>query len=60
MTIDRLKNLIRRDMEKFELYQAKDQLLEGYKDAAQGKYIKSSGDFKKDLQEFKRKEQNGW
>jgi antitoxin ParD1/3/4 len=55
-----IRDLIRRDMEKFELYQAKENILEGYKDAAQGRYIKSSGDFKKDLQEFKNREQNGW
>lgn len=48
-----IRDLIRRDMEKIELYQAKEQLLEGYKDAAQGKYFKSSGNFKQDLQEFK-------
>ena len=55
-----IRDLIRRDMEKIELYQVKEQLLEGYKDASRGKYLKSSGDFKQDLQEFKNKEQNGW
>jgi antitoxin ParD1/3/4 len=55
-----IRDLIRRDMEKFELYQAKEQLLEGYKDASQGRYIKSSGDFKQDLKELKNIEQHGW
>ena len=55
-----IRDLIRRDMEKIELYQAKEQLLEGYKDVSQEKYIKSSGDFKQDLKLFKNKEKNGW
>ncbi len=55
-----IRDLIRRDMENLELYYAKEQILEGYKDAAHGRYIKSSGDFKQDLKEFKNKEQHGW
>lgn len=55
-----IRDLIRRDMEKLELYQAKEKILEGYKDASQGRYIKSSGDFMQDLKEFKDKEENGW
>lgn len=55
-----IRDLIRRDMEKLELYNAKEQLLEGYKDASQGKYFKSSGDFMTDLKEFEDKEKNGW
>ncbi len=55
-----IRDLIRRDMEKFEFYQAKEQLVEGYKDADQGKYLKSAGNFKQDLQKFKHKEENGW
>lgn len=55
-----IRDLIRRDLEKFELYQAKEQILQGYKDASQGNYFKSSGDFKQDLQEFNNREQNGW
>jgi antitoxin ParD1/3/4 len=55
-----IRDLIRRDMEKIELYQAKEQILEGYKDLSQGKYFKSSGNFKDDLKEFKHKEKNGW
>jgi antitoxin ParD1/3/4 len=55
-----IRDLIRRDMEKLELYQAKEQLLEGYQDAAQGKVFKSSGDFKSDLKIFKNKEKNDW
>ena len=55
-----IRDLIRRDMEKLELYQAKEQLLEGFKDASGGKYIKSSGDFRQDLKKFKNKEQTGW
>jgi antitoxin ParD1/3/4 len=55
-----IRDLIRRDMEKLELYQANKQLLEGYKDASQGKYIKSSGNFSDDMKEFENKEKNGW
>ncbi len=52
--------MIHRDMEKFELYHVKKQILEGYRDASQGKYLKSSGDFIKDFQELENKEKNGW
>ena len=55
-----IRDLIRRDMEKTELYLAKESLLEGYKDASQGKYFKSSGSFESDLEEFNKKEQSGW
>lgn len=55
-----IRDLIRRDMEKLELYQAKEKLLEGYKDALEGKYIQSSGDFRQDLENLNNKEQNGW
>lgn len=55
-----VRDLIRRDMEKLELYQVKEQLLEGYRDAAQNKYIESTGDFRQDLQILEEKEQNGW
>jgi len=47
-------------MKKIEFYQSKEKLLEGYKDASAGRYIKSSGDFKQDLKEFKNREKNGW
>lgn len=55
-----IRDLIRRDMEKVKLYQAKEQLLEGYKDASQGRVFKSSGDFKSDLKAFNNKEKTGW
>jgi len=55
-----IRDLIRRDMEKFELYYARDSILEGYKDASMGKIFKSSGNFKKDIVKFKNKEINGW
>lgn len=55
-----IRDLIRRDMEKLELYQAKEQLLEGYQNTAQGRVFKSDGNFKADLEMFKNKENNNW
>ncbi|HAM10463.1 MAG TPA: CopG family transcriptional regulator [Bacteroidales bacterium] len=55
-----IRDLIRRDMEKIELYKSKELILEGYKNASQGKYFKSSGDFKNDLKEFNKKKNTNW
>ncbi len=52
-----IRDLIRRDMEKIELYQAKEQILQGYKDIKAGKYFKSTGDFFTDLEQA---ESLGW
>lgn len=45
-----IRDLIRRDMEKIELYQAKEKILQGLKDIKKEKYFKSSGDFFTDMQ----------
>ena len=48
-----IRDLIRRDMEKYEMYEAKEQILKGYKDFVQNKYFESSGNFIEDLNRAK-------
>lgn len=44
-----IRDLIRRDMEKYEMYEAKESIINGYKDIVQGKFIESCGNFIEDI-----------
>jgi len=54
-----IRDLIRRDMEKQQMaFEAT--ILESYRDIAAGRYITSTGDFKKDIALFEKREAEGW
>lgn len=55
-----IRDLIRRDMEKYELQYVHQSIREGYQDIANHRYFKSSGNFKKDMKILKKKESTGW
>ena len=54
-----VRSLIRRDMESdtSQIYAA---ITEGFEDIKEGRYLKSTGDWKKDKEIFKQKEIEGW
>lgn len=45
------------DSDTLQIY---DSILEGFEDIAEGRYFESTGDFKKDMETFKKKEAEGW
>ena len=54
-----LRSLIRRDMESdaSKVYSA---IIEGFEDIVEGRYLESSGDWKKDKALFESRETEGW
>lgn len=54
-----VRSLIRRDMESdsSQIYSA---ITEGFEDINEGRFFKSTGDWKKDKEIFKQKEAEGW
>lgn len=54
-----IRDLIRRDMEKRQTA-FEDAILQSYRDYAAGRYITSTGDFKKDMAFFEKREVEGW
>ena len=56
----RLRDLIRRDMERRDGQFVQDAILVGYRDLAAGRVFASSGDFKTDMAVLDRKEADGW
>lgn len=60
-----VRDLIRRDMEKRggtedQARQFGEAVLQGYRDAAEGRVIKSSGNFRTDMETLRRREAEGW
>jgi len=60
-----VRDLIRRDMEKRggadeQARRFGEAVLQGYLDAAEGRVVKSSGDFRTDMENFRRRESEGW
>ncbi len=60
-----VRDLIRRDMEKRggteeQARQFGEAVLQGYRDAADGRVIKSSGNFRADMEALRRREAEGW
>jgi antitoxin ParD1/3/4 len=55
-----LRDIVRRDKERREKEEIKQSILQGYVDWAEGRYIESSGDLRKDLETFRKKEKEGW
>lgn len=54
-----IRSLIRKDMES-ELSGVYNSIIEGFEDINAGRYIESSGDWKKDKELFKKREAEGW
>lgn len=54
-----IRDLIRRDMQS-ETYKVYQEIIEGWKDIAEGRYFESSGDFKADMNTLKAKRDSGW
>lgn len=59
-----IRDLIRRDMESRGMEKRQtafeEAILQGYRDHAEGRYIISTGDFKKDMALFEKREAEGW
>ena len=54
-----VRSLIRRDMES-DSSQVYTSIIEGFEDIAKGRYFESTGDWKKDKEIFRKKEQQRW
>lgn len=54
-----LQYLIRQDMES-EAYQIYNEILSGFQDIADGRYIEGSGDLNKDLADYERRKAKDW
>lgn len=54
-----IRSLIRKDMES-DATKVSAAILEGFEDIAEGRYFKSTGDWKKDKAMFLQKEAEGW
>lgn len=55
-----VRDLIRRDMERRDGHLVRDAILEGYRDAAEGRLFESYGDFRTDMEVLDRHEGDGW
>jgi antitoxin ParD1/3/4 len=55
-----VRDLIRRDMERNAGVEAVRQIREGYQAIAEGRYFRSTGDFKKDMALRAQRELEGW
>lgn len=55
-----IRSLIRRDMERSDVYQIQQGILSGFRDISKGKYFKGTGNFKKDMKLFTQKESKSW
>lgn len=54
-----IRSLIRRDMES-EFSEVYSSIIDGFQDVKAGRYLQSTGDWKKDKEMFKKKETEGW
>ena len=55
-----IRDLIRRDMMASRFSPEQEMILDGYRDFAEGRFCKSTGDFKKDMKIFEQREKDGW
>ncbi|MGE0108316.1 MAG: type II toxin-antitoxin system ParD family antitoxin [Bdellovibrionales bacterium] len=55
-----IRDLIRRDMKEQENFLVQESIMAGYRDLEKEMVIKSTGDFKKDLEILAKKEVNEW
>ncbi len=55
-----VRDLIRKDLESRDSFYVKEAISDGYRDVAEKRYFKSTGNFKKDRVLRKKKEKKGW
>lgn len=55
-----VRDLIRRDMENRDSDYVREAVRDGFRDAAAGNYLKSTGSFKEDIARLEEKEKTGW
>ncbi len=54
-----IRALIRRDMDS-DTFQIYNSVIKGFEDIAAGRYFESTGDWEKDKEIFRKKEEEGW